>query len=466
MKFQMIKLWLMLPVALAGAIVGGLTVGRSTARAETPAKTAAVKPKAGAELKRNLTFTRDIAPIMNQNCTVCHRAGEVAPFTLASYKDMQKRAQQIALVTSKRIMPPWKADSHGEFQDERRLTDAQIAIVQEWVKQGAKEGNPADLPPAPQFAAGWSLGAPDMVAQPPAEFKVGAEGRDVYRCYVVPTNFIEDRWVSAIDVHPGNRAVVHHIIAYVDTTGKAKRLNAEAKDTELGPGYTTGGGIGFMPSGMLGGWAPGAMPHRLPADTGILLPKGSDIVLEVHYHKNGKSESDRSQVAVYFNKGEVDHPFRIVPLLQHNLNLQPGASNQEVRFDLPIPVPANTTLMTVFPHMHMLGRNMTVTADLPDGAKKTLIDVPDWDFNWQGFYYYKQPVRLPAGSKLHLVAHYDNSTGNPRNPSSPPKLTHWGEQTTDEMCLCYLGFTIDAEHAAKSAKTETPKIADKAAGAQ
>ncbi len=125
---------------------------------------------------------------------------------------------------------------------------------------------------------------------------------------------------------------------------------------------------------------------------------------------------------MYFNKGEVDHPFRIVPLLQHNLNLQPGASNQEVRFDLPIPVPANTTLMTVFPHMHMLGRNMTVTADLPDGAKKTLIDVPDWDFNWQGFYYYKQPVKLPAGSKLHLVAHYDNSTGNPRNPNSPPQI--------------------------------------------
>ena len=463
MKIRMTKMWLLMPPVFATMALIGVGTGRYAAQAQSP-QDAAIKREGKAEPKRALTFARDIVPIMNQNCAVCHRTGQVAPFTLASYKDMQKRAQQIALVTAKRIMPPWKADSHGEFQDERRLTDAQIATIQEWVKQGAKEGKTSDLPPAPKFADGWTLGAPDMIAQPPAEYKVGAEGRDVYRCYVVPTDFTEDRWVSAIDVHPGNRAVVHHIIAYVDTTGAAKRLNAASKDTEAGPGYTTGGGIGFFPSGMLGGWAPGAMPHRLPSDTGILLPKGADIVLEVHYHKNGKPETDRSQVGVYFNRGEVDHPFHILPLLQHRLNLEPGNSNQEVVAG--IPVPTGATVMTVFPHMHMLGRTMTVTATLPDGVKKTLIDVPDWDFNWQGFYYYKQPMKLPAGSHINLVAHYDNSTGNPRNPNSPPRMVHWGEQTTDEMCLCYLGFTFDAERAPKTGKILPSKIADKAAGAQ
>ena len=405
--------------------------------------------------KRAVTFTHDIAPLLNENCASCHRPGQVAPFTLASYKDAQKRARQIALVTQSRQMPPWKLASHGEFQDERHLTDAQIALIKQWVEQGAVEGKPSDLPPAPHFAPDWTLGAPDMVAQPPADYKVSAEGRDVYRCFVVPTNFNEDRYVSAIDVHPGSRAIVHHIIAYIDTAGRARKLEAQAKDAASGPGYTTFGGIGFFPSGMLGGWAPGAAAHPLPADTGILLPKGADIVLEVHYHKDGKPETDRSQVALYFNKGEVDKQYHILPLVNMGLHLPAGEKDVEVPAGFP--VPADVTLLSVFPHMHLLGRKMTVTATLPDGTTKPLVDVPDWDFNWQGFYYYKEPVKLPRGARVGLVAHYDNSSQNPRNPSSPPKDVRWGEQTTDEMCLCYLGFTVDAQHLHKNAAAGSAK---------
>jgi len=412
-------------------------------------------PKAGAAPPpaAAVTYARDIAPILYQNCTTCHRAGEVAPFTLSCYADAKKRARQIALVADQRVMPPWKADSHGEFQDERRLTGGQIALLKRWAEAGAPEGSRGQEPPAPHFAAGWALGKPDLIASASAPYTTPAEGRDVYSCYVIPTDFAEDRYVSTIDVRPGNRAVVHHAIAYVDTGGTARRLAAEASDG--GPGYPESGGIGFLPAGMLGGWAPGATPHPLPADTGIALPKGADIVLEVHYHPDGRPETDLTQVALYFNKGAVARPMHLFPLANLGLHIPAGDRDHEVRASLPVIFDAS--VLTIFPHMHVLGRRMTVTATLPDGTTKPLVDVPDWDFNWQGFYAYKRPVRLPAGSRVDLVAHYDNSAGNPRNPSSPPKAVTWGEQTTDEMCLCYLGFTIDAERAPPQVKTSSLK---------
>lgn len=417
----------------------GLTVCALATGGARPAPKAVPKVKAA-----TVTYARDIAPILYQNCTTCHRAGEAAPFPLSSYPDARKRARQIALVTAGRVMPPWKVDSHGEFQDERRLSTRQIALLQQWADRGAPEGNPAQTPPVPHFRAGWALGAPDLVAAPARLYSVPAEGRDIYRCYVIPTDFREDRYVSTIDVRPGSRAVVHHAIAYVDTGGTARRLEAKAGDGS--PGYQEGGGgIGFLPAGMLGGWAPGALPHRLPAGAGLLLPKGADIVLEVHYHPDGKPETDLTHVALYFNKEPVAHVMHLFPLANTQLRIAPGDRDYTLRASLPVIFDA--TLLTVFPHMHVLGRRMTVTATLPGGATKTLVDVPDWDFNWQGFYAYKQPGRLPAGSRVDLVAQYDNSAGNPLNPNHPPKLVTWGEQTTDEMCLCYLGFTVDAEHA-------------------
>jgi len=436
LKFLHRYAWLLPTLGLAGLTAGALATGGAR-----PAPKAHPKVKA-AVAPASVTYAHDIAPILYRNCTVCHRAGEVAPFTLASYADARKRARQIALVTQGRVMPPWKADSHGEFQDERRLTDGQIALLQTWADKGTPEGKASQEPPVPHFPAGWALGQPDMIVTPPRPYTVEAEGRDVYRCYVIPTDFAEDRYVSAVDVHPGNRAVVHHTLVYVDTGGTARRLEAKSQDGS--PGYQEGGGIGFLPAGMLGGWAPGSMARRLPADTGILLPKGADIVLEVHYHKDGKPETDQTQVALYFNQGVVARPMHIFPLANTHLRIPPGDKDYALRASLPVIFDA--TLLTIFPHMHVLGRRMTVTATLPDGTTKPLIDVPDWDFNWQGFYAYKQPVRLPAGSRVDLVAHYDNSEGNPRNPTSPPKLVAWGEQTTDEMCLCYLGFTVDAEH--------------------
>lgn len=432
--------------------VTGITIkaqDRTIAPVEKPEAAYAPRPKG------TLTYSKDIAPILNQNCEVCHRAGDVGPFPLASYADARKRAAQIALVVSRRIMPPWKPESHGEFQSERRLTEAQIGTIKQWAAEGAAEGRSSDLPPAPQFPTGWALGEPDVVLQPAADYHVAAEGRDVYRCFVIPTHFNEDRYVSAIDVRPGNRAVVHHVLVYIDTEGRARKLSAK---TEAEPGYSTGGGIGFLPSGMLGGWAPGALPVHLPEETGILLPKGADVVLEVHYHKDGKPETDNAKVALYFSKRPVERPMHILPLANPAIHIPAGEKDHQETASIPVPI--GVTLYNLFPHMHNVGTAMTVTATFPDGKKKRLIHIPQWDFNWQGFYAFKQPISLPAGSKIDLVAHYDNSVGNPVNPNSPPKDLRWGEQTSDEMCLCFLGFTVDAERLPKRrASAETKRSA-------
>jgi len=393
--------------------------------------------------KGSVTFARDIAPIMLDNCTSCHRQGEIAPFPLQSYEDAKKRALQLAQVTESRYMPPWHADSHGEFMDERRLTTEQIGLIKQWAEEGSPMGDPKLIPPQPQFPKGWSLGAPDIVLQPSASFRMAAEGGDVYRCFVLPTNTTEDKYVSAIEVRPGNSRIVHHVIAYLDTSGKARQLEANNKDGQ--PGYSVAGGIGVLPTGALGGWAPGNMPRLLPDGVGTRLPKNADVILQVHYHASGKVETDQTRFGIYLSKTPIDKRLRLMPVFAP-LSIPAGDANYSTNGRFPLPFGHNVSVLEVMPHMHLLGKQMTVTADLPDKSSKTLVRVPNWDFNWQTTYEYKAPVRLPIGTVLSLNAVYDNSTGNPTNPSRPPKHVTWGEQTTDEMCIAFVWYTIDSEH--------------------
>jgi hypothetical protein len=391
--------------------------------------------------KGTVTFNKDIAPIMFENCTSCHRPGEVAPFSLLTYADAKKRAKQIAIVTEKRIMPPWKAESeHDEFINARRLTARQIGLVKQWAADGAPEGNAKDLPPAPKYTAGWQLGEPDAVLQADEQYSLAADGADVYRCFVIPTDYAEDRYIAAIEVRPENRAVVHHVIAFLDTTGRARKLDAAAP----GPGYTSFGGVGFAPSGTLGGWAPGNLPQRTPPGTGTLLPKGADIVLQVHYHPSGKPEADRTKIGLYFSKGPIDKRVRVFGIMNPALRIPAGEKNYEVRASHTLSKDA--TILAVLPHMHLLGKDMTVSAKLPDGSEKRLVRVVDWDFDWQTTYAFREPVKLPAGSSIDVVSHYDNSSDNPRNPNDPPRVVTWGEQTTDEMCFAFIPYIEDAEH--------------------
>jgi len=418
----------------ATAVTGGLT----TSAAPTPRTKPAVKAVSG------LTYSKDIAPIVYQNCTSCHRDGEVAPFSLSNYDEVKRHAATIAAVTQSRYMPPWKAAPDGDkFSGERRLSNSQIATIKQWVTEGMPEGNPTDLPPAPHFASGWRLGPPDAVVQPEAAYPVPADGDDLYRCFVIPTSYGADRYLSGLEVHPGNGKVVHHIIVYLDTTGAAKERDAQ----DPGPGYTSFGGPGFAPSGALGGWAPGNDPLMVPPGDGILLPKGADIVMQIHYHKDGKPETDLSKIGLYFSKTPVDKRVRTMQIMQPFLHIQPGDADYRAKTNMM--VPADIHALDVLPHMHLVGHDITVSAIAPDKPAQTLVSIPQWDFNWQTRYTFKEPVALPKGTRIDVVAHYDNTADNPRNPNTPPKLVKWGEQTTDEMCIAFVSYTIDDEHLIK-----------------
>lgn len=387
------------------------------------------------------TYTKDVAPILFDNCTSCHRPGEVAPFTFLTYDDAKKRARLIADVTGDRTMPPWQADEGIEkFHDARVLSEEQIQTLKKWAEAGAPEGDPKDLPPTPKFTQGWQLGEPDWIADPKEEYTLDAEGRDVYRCFVVKTDFPEDRYISTIEVRPGNRKVVHHLIAYLDTSGRARQMD----EKEAGPGYTSFGGPGFTPSGTLGGWAPGNLMRPAGDGIGWLLPKGADIVLQVHYHKSGKVENDRTVMGLKFVQGPVEKRVRWLTVVNPLLRLPAGEKDQAVR--AVAIVPADVTARAVMPHMHLLGKTAEITATLPNGTKQKLVNVDRWDFNWQQSYAFQKPLKLPKGTRIDLEVHYDNSAENPRNPSNPPRTVTWGEQTTDEMCLAFLLYTVDSEN--------------------
>lgn len=385
----------------------------------------------------DVTYAKDVAPLLNRHCVACHRPGEVGTFPLTSYKDAAKRAQHLVEVTSEGRMPPWKAEPQPHaFKDERRMSAEEKELLRRWAETGAKEGDPKDLPPAPTFAEGWTLGKPDLVLEMPKAFKIPASGRDVYRCFVVPIPIDADRTVAAVEFKPGNPVVTHHALMFLDAMGQARK-----KDVD-GSGFGGFGGLGILPTGGLGGWVPGSTPRFLPEGTGMYLRKGSDLVLQIHYHPSGKEEEDRSRVGLYFTKAPAERIVTGIALSSRGLYIPAGAKRHKATAESQ-PLPVDADLIGISPHMHMLGREMRVWAELPGGRTEQLIWIKDWDFNWQGSYTYATALRLPKGTVVKLEAFYDNSAENPQNPSSPPKAVRWGEQTTDEMCLLGLQMTTD-----------------------
>ncbi len=390
--------------------------------------------------KGALTYTKTIAGIVAIHCVSYHKSGEIGPFPLDSYIEVKKRAKQIEQLTASKQMPPWKADSHGEFLDENRLSDQEIGDIRQWADEGAARGDGAD-PKSPSAgpADRWKLGTPDAVLMPPKPYTLGAEGRDEYHTYLLPSNITEDRYISAVEVHPGNRTVVHHTIIYADTTGKARKMVSQAGGMDF-PGPAR---LGLPKDGILNIWAPGNESRRLPDGIGLLLPKGADIVMEVHYHRSGKPEVDQTKIGLYFCKGPVKQQMHLHALAQFGLFILPGDAHYKTGSQLTSP--ADATVLNIFPHMHLIGKSMKVIMTTPDGKVTTLIDVPAWDFNWQNTYWYKNPVHIPRGAVIKMAAEFDNSKDNPNNPNNPPKLVTWGEQTTNEMCIAFLGYTTDKE---------------------
>lgn len=381
------------------------------------------------------TFHEDVQPILQAKCATCHRPGEVAPFSLLTYEDAAKRARQIGRVTGSRFMPPWKpVAGWGEFRDVRRLSDAELQVLQAWNEAGAPRGDPAKAPPPPQFPSGWQLGTPDLVVKMAEPFQVYASGPDIVRAFVIPSQLSEDRDVVGVEFRPGNRKVTHHALMYVDTSGEARKRD----EADPGPGYKSGGGPGFRPAGSLGGWVPGSTPRFLPEGVSAKVPRGADLVLQVHYHPDGKGEVDQSEIGLFFARSPQPKRLMALPMVSPKLQIPPGDAHYVTSANFTTPV--DLELIGAAPHMHFLGKTMKLWATRPDGSEEKLIAIDDWDFNWQGSYLYQRPVRLPKGTVLHLEAVYDNSADNPNQPSDPPRPVTWGEQTTDEMCLAFLSF--------------------------
>jgi hypothetical protein len=405
----------------------------------------------------HVTFSEHIAPIVFANCTPCHRPGEAAPFSLLNYRDARPLAKAIASATSSRVMPPWKAGpSDFAFENERRLTDDQIATIQRWVADGAPEGDPAKMPTPPRFTEGWQLGQPDLAVSMSEAFDVPATGPDVYRNFVVPLGLDHDVWVRAIDFRPSARAVVHHSLFFLDTTGAARE--EDARDATPGfPGGMGGGRVigtgrgvaailgngnaqaqadGVARAAGLGGWALGGRAQELPSGLAFLVPKGSDLILSTHFHPSGKPEHERSSIGLYFAAGPPTQAFTTIQLppvfaVFEGLDIPAGQERYTITDSFVIPV--DVRAFAVGAHAHYLGKEFTLKATLPDGTVKTLLAIGDWDFSWQERYRFKDFVSLPKGTRLDATLSYDNSAANKRNPSRPPVRVYWGEESNDEM---------------------------------
>jgi hypothetical protein len=386
------------------------------------------------------TFAHDVAPILYRNCAACHRAGGVAPFPLLTYADASKRAQLIAAVTSKRYMPPWlpsAAAGQPRFEHARRLADDEIAILARWAGAGAPAGDLAQTPRAPQFTDGWQLGKPDLEAETRAAFSVPADGPDLYQCFAIPAPAAQSHYVRAIDIRPGNPKVVHHAILFEDTSGTARQ-----RDT--GSGYPCFGTPGFLPARGLGGWTPGSVPFQTPADIPELLSGGADLVLQIHYHPDGKPESDRTRVGIYFTSRKPARRAFDIPLTSNRIDIPAGERDYRVTDHFVIPVAVD--VIGVDPHAHYICKRMLAYAALPDGSRRTLLEIPDWNFDWQQQYVYATPIRLPAETRVEMEFTYDNSEGNPRNPNHPPQRVMWGPGSADEMAGLHLAVVpVSAE---------------------
>jgi hypothetical protein len=390
-----------------------------------------------------VTFNREIVPLLQQHCQECHRAGGGAPFVLERYEHVYQRRDKILESVEKRLMPPWKAvPGYGDLLGERRLSDAEIATIVRWVAGGAPEGAPGDRPLPRKFANAAGIAAPDLVLRPEQSFTVPARGGDLYRCFSVQTAFDEDRYFSAADVVPGNSKIVHHVLAMVDREGHSAHIPSR----DGLPGYPCFGGPGFRIDGYLGGWAPGARPWILPEGVAMLLPKGARVVFQLHYHNPRlTAETDRTELRLRAAQGPVQRRLRFMRVGQFQLKISAGEARHEIEAGSFVARPMR--IIAIHPHMHLLGREMKVWAKASDDSVTPLIHIDDWDFNWQGFYFYRTPVALPVGSWIELMAAWDNSAANSRNPNKPPRNVYWGERTVDEMGHAAILYTYEDETA-------------------
>ena len=369
-----------------------------------------------------VSYSEQVAPILQEKCESCHRPGQVGPFPLQSYAQAKRWSAMISETVTSNRMPPWHADPrHGDFANDRSLTAKEKATVLAWVKQGTPEGDPKKLPAPKTFVTGWNIGKPDVVLKMDKPFTVQATGVMPYQWFRVPTGFTEDKWIQAAEVKPGARSAVHHVLVFVDDK-KGGRMSANGLD------------------GFVGEYVPGESPMVFPDGIAKKIPKGADLMFQVHYTPNGVEQKDQSELGFIFAKEPPKEIADTVGILAMNLRIPPGAESYKSSRSFTVPV--NATVYSYSPHMHVRGKAFRISATYPDGKQEILLSVPKYDFNWQTRYMLREPKKFPVGTKLLVEAWYDNSAKNPFNPD-PTKTVTWGEQTFDEMMIGYLDFVAE-----------------------
>ncbi len=383
------------------------------------------------------TFSKDVAPILYAHCASCHRPGDIAPMSLLTYEEARPWAKSIREQVSLGHMPPWHSvDARGTFSNDRRLTTAEKDTLIQWATSGAARGNPKDLPPVPKFTEGWEIGTPDVILSMAKPFEVPATGTIGYQYVTVPTNFTEDRWVQAIEVRPGTRAVVHHVLVFSRDPGAQPRAEAFVIVTPKPPAQSKPGGPGTL----IATTAPGTNAMIFEPGSAIRLKAGSNLVFQIHYTSNGKATSDRTSVGLIFAKQPPLQEIRTSAFYNPFFTLPAGSENQEV--DSAIEFNQDVHITALFPHTHLRGKSWEYRLIYPDGRSEAVLSVPKYDFNWQTYYVFTKPLAVPKGSRLEATAHYDNSEANRWNPD--PKVdVHWGEQTWQEMQYSGITYFVD-----------------------
>ena len=397
-----------------------------------------------------VTFYKDVQPVLQQRCQVCHRAGEAAPFSMAAYREVRPWAKAIREAVLTRKMPPWFADAApGTFSNDNRLSQQEVDTLTSWVDQGAPAGDPKDAPKPVAFAQGWRIGDPDLVLEMPEEFHVPASGEVAWQYFPVPAKFTEDRWIQAVEARPGNPAVVHHIRIFSRAPGSKafmepnpqtsqERQHPKEPPKDDGNGVLAGPEIGAEE---MAAFVPGGDPVELPPGQALLVKAGSDLVLEVHYTTTGKPQTDRSRVGLTFAKRPPQMRVTEVGTANFNFRIPAGASNYQVFTR--VTLRADMTVLSLWPHMHLRGKALLLRAVYPAGESEVLLNVPHYDFNWQMSYVLAEPRLLPKGTRLESAVSFDNSANNPSNPD--PKVdVYWGDQTWEEMNVAFMRVALPA----------------------
>lgn len=417
-------------VSMPSTVAPGCHIGRVT----KPSTTAA----AG-----DITYSRHIAPILQARCVECHRPGEIAPFALTDYREVVGWAETIEEVVREQRMPPWHADpKHGKFANSAQMPEGEKDLIRMWLEAGAPEGDPKDLPAPRQFLEGWRIPKPDQVIYMREEpFKIPATGELKYQYFIADPGFKEDKWIQAAECRPGNRAVVHHIIVLIKPPGMSRKQTGGDLDSEW-----------------LTATAPGAMPLILEPGMAKRVPAGSQIVFQMHYTPNGSPQTDRSVLGLVFaDPKTVKKEVATGKAGNTRFSIPPGASNHPVEGSTTFG--RDTLLLAMFPHMHLRGKSFRYEAIYPDGKTEILLDVPHYDFNWQNHYQLAEPKRLPAGTKIHCVATFDNSERNLANPD-PKSTVRWGDQTWEEMMIGYFDMALADQDLTKEPVKTAPTRTD------